>query len=175
MTFMPIVFASENDIPGLVSLMDSAYRGEGSKQGWTSEADLFIGNHRTDETTVTNLMKKPGAVFLKHLNEEGVMDGCVFLQKKDQRLYLGMFSVSPFAQGKGIGKKLLTAADEYAREQQCSSIYMTVITVREELIAWYERNGYQKTGRVLPFPVDERYGIPTQPLEMLVLEKYIQR
>jgi ribosomal protein S18 acetylase RimI-like enzyme len=84
-----------------------------------------------------------------------------------------MFSVSPSAQGKGIGKKLLAAADAYAREHNCVSIFMTVITVREELIAWYEKNGYQKTGKVLPFPVDERYGIPTQPLEMLVLEKYL--
>jgi ribosomal protein S18 acetylase RimI-like enzyme len=175
MTIMPIAIASDSDVPVLVSLMNCAYRGEGSKQGWTSEADLFIGNHRTDETSVTTLMKKPGAVFLKHLNEEGVLDGCVFLHKKGQRLYLGMLSVSPFAQGKGIGKKLLTAADEFAREQQCSSIYMTVITVRDELIAWYERNGYQKTEKIIPFPVDERYGVPTRPLEMIVLEKWVQR
>ena len=85
-----------------------------------------------------------------------------------------MFSVSPLAQGKGIGKKILAAAEEYAKKQNCTSIYMTVITVREELIAWYEKHGYQKTGRVLPFPVDERYGIPTQPLEMMVLEKAIR-
>ena len=168
---MPIVLADEKDITSLVELMDSAYRGENSKQGWTSEADLFIGNKRTDEPTVATLIKKPGAVFLKYLNEEGILEGCVLLHKKDNRIYLGMFSVSPSAQGKGIGKKLLAAADDYAREQGCTSIYMTVITVREELIAWYEKNGYQKTGKVLPFPVDERYGIPTQSLEMLVLEK----
>jgi hypothetical protein len=65
------------------------------------------------------------------------------------------------------------AADDHARKENCSSIYMTVITVREKLIAWYERHGYKKTGRVLPFPVDERFGIPTQPLEMLVLEKLL--
>jgi len=170
---MPILIADEKDITSLVALMDSAYRGENSKQGWTSEADLFIGNKRTDETTVANLIKKPGSVFLKYLNEKRVLEGCVFLHKKDNRSYLGMFSVSPSAQGKGIGKKLLAAADNYAREQNCTSIYMTVITVREELIAWYERNGYQKTGRVLPFPVDERYGVPKQPLEMLVLEKHL--
>jgi len=122
---------------------------------------------------VTNLLKKPGVVFLKYLNEEGKLEGCVLLNKRDNRVYLGMFSVSPLAQGKGIGKKLLAAADDYAREHNCTSIYMTVITVREELIAWYERNGYRKTGKVLPFPVDERFGIPTQPLEMLVLEKHI--
>src|SRR6185436_7025022 len=168
-----IAIADEKDVSSLVALMDCAYRGESSKQGWTTEADLFIGEKRTDETTVTNLIKKPGAVFLKYLSDNGTIDGCVFLHKKENRLYLGMFSVSPSAQGKGIGKKLLVAADEYARSQGCSLIYMTVITVREKLIAWYERNGYQKTGKVLPFPVDERYGIPTQPLEMLVLEKHL--
>lgn len=170
---MPVLIADEKDISPLVALMDSAYRGENSKQGWTSEADLFIGNKRTDETTVANLIKRPGSVFFKYLNEEGILEGCVLLHKKDSRIYLGMFSVSPLAQGKGIGKKLLAAADDYAKEQKCATIYMTVITVREELIAWYERNGYQKTGKVLPFPVDERYGIPTQPLEMLVLEKHL--
>jgi len=169
---MPVLIADEKDILSLVALMDSAYRGENSKQGWTSEADLFIGNKRTDESTVANLIKKPGTVFLKYLNEEGKLEGCVLLNKKGNRIYLGMFSVSPSAQGKGIGKKLLAAADDYAREHNCASIFMTVITVREELIAWYERNGYRKTGKVVPFPVDERYGIPTQPLEMLVLEKH---
>ena len=170
---MSISIAQPKDISALVSLMDNAYRGEGSKQGWTSEADLFIGNKRTDEETVTKLINKRGAVFLKFTNENEVIEGCVFLHKKDSRLYLGMFSVSPAAQGKGIGKRLLNAADEYAKEQHCSLIHMTVITVREDLIAWYEKNGYQRTGKVLPFPVDERFGIPTQPLEMLVLEKQV--
>ena len=170
---MPILIAEEKDVTSLVALMDSAYRGENSKQGWTSEADLFIGNKRTDETTMADLIRRPGSIFLKYLNEEGILEGCVLLHKKDNRIYLGMFSVSPLAQGKGIGKKLLTAADDYAKAHNCTSIFMTVITVREELIAWYERNGYQKTGKVLPFPVDERFGIPIQPLEMLVLEKYL--
>ena len=170
---MSIEIAQPKDILALVSLMDNAYRGEGSKQGWTSEADLFSGNKRTDEETVTRLMTRTGSVFLKHTNGTGNIDGCVFLHKKDSKLYLGMFSVAPSAQGKGIGKKLLNAADEYARLHNCSSIYMTVITVREELISWYERNGYRKTGKVLPFPVDERFGIPTRPLEMIVLEKQV--
>lgn len=170
---MSIETAQPKDISALVSLMDSAYRGEGSKQGWTSEADLFIGNKRTNEETVTRLMNKTGSVFLKHTNETGIIDGCMYLHKKDSKLYLGMFSVAPSEQGKGIGKKLLNAADKYAELQDCSSIYMTVIAVREELISWYEKNGYRKTGRVLPFPVDERFGIPTRPLEMIVLEKQV--
>lgn len=170
---MPIAIAQPTDISALVSLMDNAYRGERSKQGWTSEADLFIGNKRTDEENVTKLINKPGALFLKSTNEKGIIEGCVFLHKKESSLYLGMFSVSPSEQGKGIGKRLLKAADDYAKEQHCSSIHMTVITVRKDLIAWYEKNGYQRTGKVLPFPVDERFGIPTQPLEMLVLEKHV--
>lgn len=170
---MPILIAEEKDITSLVTLMDTAYRGENSKQGWTSEADLFIGIKRTDETTVTNLIKKPGSVFLKYINDAGILEGCVFLHQKNNGIYLGMFSVSPIAQGKGIGKKLLIAADDYAKEHNCTLIYMTVITVREDLIAWYERNGYRKTNKILPFPVDERFGIPTQPLEMIVLEKHL--
>lgn len=170
---MAITIADEKDIPLLVSLMDGAYRGEHSKQGWTSEADLFSGERRTDEATVSRIMNKPGAVFLKYLDEQGIIEGCVLLHKKQDKLYLGMFSVSPSAQGKGIGKKILAAADDHARKQGCSLIYMTVITVREELIAWYERNGYKRTNKILPFPVDERYGVPTQPLEMLILEKQL--
>jgi ribosomal protein S18 acetylase RimI-like enzyme len=170
---MPISIADEIDIDSLVGLINNAYRGENSKNGWTSEADLFIGNKRTDETTVAHLIKRPGSVFLKYVNEDGILEGCVLLHKKDSRLYLGMFSVSPSVQGKGIGKKLLKTADDYAKEQACSTIFMTVISVREDLIAWYERHGYMKTEKVLPFPVDERFGTPTQPLEMLVLEKHL--
>jgi GNAT superfamily N-acetyltransferase len=170
---MSISIAQQQDVSALVSLMDNAYRGEGSKQGWTSEADLFIGNKRTDEETITKLINKPGSVFLKYTNEDEVIEGCVYLHNKESKLYLGMFSVAPSAQGKGIGKKLLNAADEYAKEQHCSLIYMTVITVREDLIAWYEKNGYKRTDKVLPFPVDEKFGIPTQPLEMIVLEKQV--
>ncbi|HEU4862103.1 MAG TPA: GNAT family N-acetyltransferase, partial [Chitinophagaceae bacterium] len=111
---MPISFAEGKDICSMVTLMDSAYRGESSKQGWTSEADLFIGNKRTDEATISKLITQPGSVFLKYTNEDGIIQGCVYLHKKESRLYLGMFSVSPAAQGKGIGKKLLAAADEHA-------------------------------------------------------------
>jgi len=168
---MPVLIAIEKDIPALVKLMDSAYRGEGSKQGWTNEADLFIGEKRTNEEEVEKLMKKTGAVFLKHENDNGDIDGCVFLLNKNGRVYLGMFSVSPNAQGTGIGKKLLAAADDFAKEQNAGSIYMNVISIRTDLIAWYEKHGYKKTGEVIPFPVDERFGIPTRPLELVILEK----
>jgi hypothetical protein len=111
---MPILIADEKDITSLVALIDSAYRGENSKQGWTSEADLFIGNKRTDETTVANLIKKPGAGFLKYLNDEGVLEGCVFLHKKDNRIYLACFQFHHLHRERNW-KKLLTAADDYAK------------------------------------------------------------
>jgi ribosomal protein S18 acetylase RimI-like enzyme len=102
--------------------------------------------------------------------------GSVLLQIKDKKIYLGMLTVSPILQNKGIGKLLLQAAENYAVANQCFSIYMTVISLRTELIAWYERHGYQKTGEVVAFPMDDiNYGIPKTFLEMIVLEKVIRK
>ena len=171
---MPIDFADFTDIPALVALLDIAYRGEESKKGWTSEADLLLGNKRTDETIVHEMMNTPGTVFLKYLNDQNNIEGCVFLQKNENKLYLGMLCVSPSAQAKGIGKQLMESAELHAKNLHCISIYMTVISIRHELIAWYERKGYFKTGEKKPFPVDERFGIPTQKLEFDILEKNIQ-
>ena len=168
---MPILFATKEDIPELVALMDSAYRGEESKKGWTSEADILLGEKRTDEAVVLNYVQNPGAVFLKYINDDGRIEGCVFLRKDKERLYLGMLCVSPLSQAKGIGKELIRRAEEHAKEVDCSSVYMSVISIRYELINWYERRGYSKTGETTPFLVDERFGIPTQPLEFVILEK----
>ena len=172
MTNNPHISAADhNDIPHLVALVNSAYRGDGSKEGWTTESHLLKGPARTDEAAVSELILGPGAVMLKYVDEDNVIQGCVYLQKRGARLYLGMLSVSPLIQAKGIGKKLLAAAIEFAREQGCRSIYMTVISIRHELIAWYERHGYKPTGATEPFPYDPRFGEPMIPLEMVVLEK----
>jgi ribosomal protein S18 acetylase RimI-like enzyme len=171
---MSISIATPDDVPALVSLLNSAYRGDASKKGWTTEADLLKGDLRTDKATLSKLMQTPGAVFLKYVNDKNQLEGCVFLDKKESRLYLGMLSVSPLIQAKGIGKQLMTAATEYASRQNCDCIFMKVISVRHELIAWYERQGYIKTGKTEPFPTDQRFGIPTQPLEFIIMEKEIQ-
>lgn len=168
---MAIAQATIEDIPGLEKLLNSAYRGEDSKKGWTSEADLLQGELRTDAETLRRLMQTPGAVFLKYVNDQSNVEGCVFLQKLESKLYLGMLSVSPLIQAKGIGKQLMSEAEEYARSQNCSVIFMKVISVRDELVAWYERKGYHKTGRTEPFPRDDRFGIPSQPLEFIIMEK----
>lgn len=167
-----ITLATQHDIPELVTLINSAYRGEGSKQGWTTEADL-IGGLRTDEEHLLDTFLLPGTTFLKYTDEAGKILGCMRLQKQGHRLYLGMLTVSPALQGKGIGKQFLQAAEEHARQEDCRAIFMTVFSVRTELIAWYERHGYCKTGETVPFQPNEKFEIVTQNLEFLVLEKEV--
>ena len=171
---MPVSVASTNDIPALVTLLNSAYRGDFSKKGWTTEADLISGDIRTDEASVQDLLQIPGAVFLKHENADGQLVGCVFLQKMGSRLYLGMLSVSPLTQAQGIGKQILAAAVSYAIASGCTSIFMKVISARPELIAWYERHGYVFTGEKESFPEDGRFGKPLVPIEFHIMEKIIQ-
>ncbi len=172
---MPVSIASPQDINALVALINGAYRGEVSKKGWTTEADLLQGELRTDMASLTEVLKKKDAVMLKYISETSEITGCVFLHKLERGLYLGMLTVSPLLQGGGIGKKLLKAAEQYAKENNCSSIFMNVISLRHELIAWYERHGYRQTDERKPFPSDQRFGIPTQVLEFLIMEKVVSR
>lgn len=167
-----IRLAAESDIPHLVPLINSAYRGEESKKGWTTEANLVSGDIRTDINQMEELMKTAGTAFLVYENEAGTLEGSVFLHKKEDKLYLGMLSVLPEIQAKGIGKKLMTAAEAYALQQHCASIYMRVISARLELIAWYEKQGYKNTGQTEPFE-DNKYGTALKPLEFVIMEKVI--
>ena len=167
-----ILPATPDDIPQLLQLINSAYRGEYAKKGWTHEADLIDGSIRTDETTLKQLIEKPAATILK-IQQDNKTLGCVYLEKKDERLYLGMLTVDPEIQALGIGKQLLRAADEYGRQNNCNTIEMTVISVRQELIKWYERNGYHQTTKREPFPSDGKFGNPRQQLEFVYLEKQL--
>lgn len=169
----PISPATPDDIPQIVRLLNGAYRGEASKEGWTTEADLLLGALRTDEANLASLMANENAVFLKYAGEDGQILGCVFLENQAGRLYLGMLSVHPRLQAQGIGKRLLAAAEDHARAQNCSTIFMRVFNVRTELIAWYFRHGYRDTGELIPFNGDPRFGAPVRPLEFAILEKRI--
>lgn len=163
--------ATTADVAALVTLVNSAYRGEGSKQGWTTEADL-LGGIRTDEDAITSSITNTNGAVLKYEDDQGAVIGCVYLEKQKAQLYLGMLTVAPHLQGGGIGKQLLHASEVYARAQQCTEIVMSVISIRQELIRWYERHGYRLTGATKPFPMqDPRFGIPKQHLEFLILEK----
>jgi ribosomal protein S18 acetylase RimI-like enzyme len=158
------------DAPELDKLVNSAYRGESSRQGWTTEADILDGT-RIDAAAIAELIQTHGTTILKYV-EEGKILACVELKTEHGKLYLGMLTVRPDLQGKGIGKLLLKAAEDEARNQKCSSIFMTVISVRKELIDWYMRHGYKLTGEKKPFAFsDPRFGQPKQPLEFIVLEK----
>jgi len=162
--------ATPQDAPELDRLVNSAYRGDSSRQGWTTEADLLDGT-RTDAAAIRELIEKPGTTILKY-TESGEILGCVELRSDHAKLYLGMLTVRPNLQGKGIGKELLMQAEVEAKKQNCPSIFMTVISVRKELIDWYVRHGYQMTGETKPFAfTDPRFGQPKMKLEFVVLEK----
>ena len=165
-----ITKAQLEDVSALNKLVNSAYRGESSKKGWTTEADL-LGGLRTHEAGIAETISKPDTTILKYTENQEIL-GCVMLVEQDSAIYLGMLTVSPELQGKGIGKAFLAAAETHAKEVMKSIIVMTVISVRTELIDWYERHGYVRTGEIKPFPMnDPNFGIPKQPLEFIVLEK----
>ncbi len=168
---MVIRKATIPDIPQLNLLVNSAYRGESSKKGWTTEADL-LGGIRTSEETLTRMIEQKNAVILL-AEEEQQLQGCVYLEALKDALYLGMLTVMPQLQAKGIGIQLLMAAEERAKHLGLHKIKMTVITVREELINWYKRKGFIDTGKREPFPADPDFGLPKQPLEFMVMEKIL--
>lgn len=152
--------ATPADIGAIVALVESAYRGDVSRKGWTTEADLLDGQ-RTDPMSVAELLAKPGCCVL--LGECGTdLVACANIERRGDVAYFGMFSVRPDAQGAGLGRAMLAEAERMARSDwKCTEMQMTVISVRDELIAWYERRGYRRTGLYSPFPYgDERFGIP---------------
>ena len=152
--------ATSADVAAIVALVESAYRGDVSRKGWTTEADLLDGQ-RTDPAGVAELIAKPGSCMLL-AERDGALLACANLEKRGDAGYFGMFSVRPDLQGAGIGRAVLAEAERVAHEDwHCREMHMTVISVRDELIAWYERRGYRRTGIHSPFPYgDARFGIP---------------
>ncbi|MCW3112847.1 MAG: GCN5-related N-acetyltransferase [Segetibacter sp.] len=162
---MKILEASLADVSAICLLVNSADRGDTSRKGWTTEADLLDGI-RVDEVMLDEYLRDS-------VDGENIIVASVYLKKKQEQLHVGMLMVSPELQAKGIGKLLLKASEEKAKDLGCKSIVMTVITSRSELIAWYKRHGYNETGERQPFPANERFGKPKMQLEFVVMEKTI--
>ncbi|MGC4979565.1 MULTISPECIES: GNAT family N-acetyltransferase [unclassified Streptomyces] len=152
--------AVDSDVDALVALVESAYRGDSSRVGWTTEADILAGR-RTDAEGVRAVVEAPDSRLLI-VERDGALVACCQLEHRGDHAYFGMFAVSPALQGGGLGKVIIAEAERTVREVWgATEMHMTVISVREELIAWYERRGYRRTGRMTPFPYgDERFGVP---------------
>ncbi|MDX3692368.1 GNAT family N-acetyltransferase [Streptomyces europaeiscabiei] len=165
--------ATDADVDALVALIESAYRGDSSRAGWTTEADILEGQ-RTDPEGVRQVIKSPDS-WLLTVERDGVILACCQLEHRGDHAYFGMFAVSPALQGGGLGKVIIAEAERIVREVWgAKEMHMTVISVRNDLIAWYERRGYRRTGRMTPFPYgDERFGLPLRDdlrFELLVKE-----
>ena len=164
--------ATEADIPALIELVTSAYRGDASRAGWTTEADLLDGQ-RIDAEGLRAELERPRSDILI-AERDGHLLACCHVADEDGHGYFGMFSVRPELQGAGIGKHLLAEAERIVREEwKLPAMRMTVIDVRDELVAFYERRGYRRTGIKKPFPAtDPRFGLPRRDdLRFEVLEK----
>ncbi|MGB7972967.1 MAG: GNAT family N-acetyltransferase [Roseiarcus sp.] len=169
--FLP---ATDDDVPAIVTLMNRAYRGAGAA-GWSTEESYLSGDRITEDLLRADLLAKPEASLLKWRDPEGgPLLGCVWIEPLGKDVwYLGSLATDPTRQNGGLGKILLSAAEQWVRERGGKRIRMTVVSVRDALIAWYLRRGYAKTGETQPFPYgDDRYGAPLrQDLSFLVLEK----
>ena len=168
-----MITAADEHIEALHRLIESAYRGESAKQGWTHEADL-LGGQRTDPDALRSIIASDDQEILLAMNGSELV-GCVQLSYVRPGLaYLGLLTVNPKLQSGGLGKVLLSASEQFVRENwQAKSIEMTVIRQRTDLIAYYERRGYVLTGERRPFPLENPdFGLPkTSELEFTVLQK----
>jgi GNAT superfamily N-acetyltransferase len=173
---LPCRLAAAADAAAVAALVNSAYRGDSSCEGWTTEAHLLAGQ-RVDADWIVEIISAPGSVMLLH-EQGGAPIACVHLERTGEDCYLGMLTIKPTLQGGGLGRQLLEAAEAWAVAHWTSrSMHMTVLVQRPELLAWYERRGYSRSGTRKPFPYgDTRYGLPKRDdLEFEVLRKPLQR
>lgn len=171
--------ATNDDLPRIVALINRAYRGSGAAAGWSTEASYLAGDRTTEDLLRADLLAKPDASLLKWGDaQHSALQGCVWLEPLgDDVWYLGSLAVDPEQQQAGLGKTLLSAAEQWVHQRGGRRVRMTVVNVRDALIAWYLRRGYHKTGETDPFPYgDDRFGTPLrEDLSFVVLEKDLAR
>jgi N-acetylglutamate synthase-like GNAT family acetyltransferase len=168
--------ATIQDVPALHALIESAYRGDSARRGWTHEADM-LGGQRTDQDALAEMLADPMQRILV-AEVDGALAGSVQVQSRGVGLaYLGQLAVDPDQQASGIGSRLIEAAEALAVNEFSASIMeMTVIVQRTELTAYYVRRGYRETGEMRAFPFDNaRIGVATRrDLAFTVLEKVLR-
>ncbi|WP_188037501.1 GNAT family N-acetyltransferase [Actinotalea sp. JY-7885] len=150
------------DAEAVVALVHSAYRSDESRLGWTTESHL-VGGQRVDAEMVRRLVADDDGAVLVLEDEDGLL-ACCHVERRPGTAHLGMFAVRPMRQGRGVGRRLLAAAEDQARAWGREVLELTVLEHRPELLAWYERRGFVLTGVRHPFPYgDERFGVPRRP------------
>jgi ribosomal protein S18 acetylase RimI-like enzyme len=167
--------AAEADYPEIITLTNRAFRGTGPEASWNVEG-VIEGDRINDDLLREDLAKAPDGHLLIWRGPDGEHIGHVRLAPEpDGAWYLALLTVRPDRQDQQLGRRLLTASEDFARARGASRIRMTVVNTRETLIAWYLRRGYALTGETEPFPYrDERIGRPTRDdLCFLVLERAI--
>ena len=161
--------AVPDDLSALHALVESAYRGESAKAGWTHEADL-LHDDRIDRATLAATLADPDVRLLVARAGHDLVGCAQVMRKSPSHAYFGLFAVDPQRQAAGLGKRILAAAEREAREVFGAAVMeMTVIDLRTELIAYYQRRGYRMTGERRPFPVEI-----DPPLSFVVLEKRLE-
>lgn len=158
------------DAAAIVRLVNAAYRGDEGRAGWTHEMHLIEGP-RTDEDEVRRLVAMPDTVMLLGV-VEGAIAASVLLQRQGDAAYFGMFVVLPQLQAAGLGRRMIAAAEDFAwRTWDARRLTLTAIHLRPELIAYYERRGFRRTGELVPFPAEAAARAKVEGIELAVLEK----
>lgn len=169
--------ATEADYPAIIDLINIAFRGTGPSASWNTEATFIEGQRLTESLLREELATKPKAHLLIYRDEpDGPLLGTVLLDPEENgSWYLGLLTVRPDLQNRQLGRTLLAAAEDYAKQRGAYRIHMTVVNVRDTVIPWYQRRGYTLTPETKPFPYgDERVGRPLRDdLHFVILEKHI--
>lgn len=157
---MDVQISQLSDVPELVRLVNSVYRGDPNNLGWTNEAGILDGQ-RVDTQMMSEMITTPDSVVLKAVQNQQLV-ACVHLQKKTNQVLLSMLSVSLQVQQGGLGKKMMEQCEHFVQKHWgLRQIYLKVINTRQELIAYYERRNYRLTGKVEDFPYNnEKFGLP---------------
>jgi GNAT superfamily N-acetyltransferase len=127
--------AGPDDADALASLVNTAYEVE----------QFFVDGDRTNADDIRAEMAH--GTFLAAVSPDGHLDGCVYVSTREATGYFGMLAVAPRAQRRGLGRRLIAAAEDRLRAAHRGVVFILVVNLREDLIAFYERLGYTPAGR----------------------------